>query len=159
MTRITLLVVLASVLLAPAPAQAAPATKTDKAGDAPALVDITSFTVRNGADRVVMTSTVPGLRQRGGFAFGYSTSRFGGLLVFARRTGNGPPVEATYCGEVRCHDVHCPGLRVRWGSQRVTAIVPQRCYPSPLPSPGVFTATSANKVGFDDVGVLRVPRG
>jgi len=152
---------LALAVLVGAPASADTGERDDKAGDAPAIIDITRVSVRNEPTRVVMTSHVPGLKTRGGFAWGYSTSRFGGLLVFADRVAGRLVTEATYCGEIRCHDVHCPGLRVRWVTRKhlVQAIVPQRCYPAPLPSPGVFTATSGSKDDYDDAGVLRVARG
>jgi len=41
----------------------------------------------------------------------------------------------------------------------VQAIIPQRCYPDPLPSPGVFTVASGSRSDYDDAGVLRVARG
>ena len=144
-----------------APASAATGERADRVGDAPRIIDIASMSVRNDRRRVVITSHVPGLRTRGGFAFGYSTSPNGGLLVFADRVAGRLVTEATYCGEITCHDVRCRGLRVRWVTAKhiVQAIVPQRCYPAPLPSPGVFTATSASKDDYDDAGVLRVARG
>jgi hypothetical protein len=110
---------------------------------------------------VVITSEVPRLKTRGGFAFGYGHSQYGGLIVFARKHAGQLAVEATYCGEITCHDVHCPGLRARWSTTKhiVQAIIPQRCFPATLPSPGVFTATSGSKTDYDDAGVLRVARG
>ncbi|HCB07781.1 MAG TPA: hypothetical protein PLZ93_08805 [Nocardioides sp.] len=150
-----------TVLVAVPPASADTGQRTDRAGDAPGIIDITRVTVRNDRSRVVITSHVPGLKTRGGFAWGYSTSPNGGLLVFADKIAGRLVVEATYCGEITCHDVTCRGLRVRWmtAKHRLSAIIPQRCYPAPLPSPGVFTATSASKDDYDYAGVLRVPRG
>ena len=143
------------------PASAASDHRADTVGDAPGIIDIASFSVRNDNARAVITSHVPGLRTRGGFAFGYSPTRYGGLIVFARKHAGQLAVEATYCGEITCHDVHCPGLRVRWSNTKhiVRAIIPQRCFPATLPSPGVFTATSGSKTDYDDAGVLRVARG
>ncbi len=153
--------ILAALTLAGPPAAAASDQRADTVGDAPGIIDIASFSVRNDNARAVITSHVPGLKTRGGFAFGYSHSRYGGLIVFARKHAGQLAVEATYCGEVSCHDVHCPGLRARWSTTKhiVQAIIPQRCFPAPLPSPGVFTATSGSKNDYDDAGVLRVARG
>ena len=36
----------------------------------------------------------------------------------ARKFAGELVVDATYCGEVRCHDVDCPGLRVRWSTTK-----------------------------------------
>jgi hypothetical protein len=156
-----LAIALTTTVLGQSPASAAKGHKPDKVGDAPSIIDIAGFTVRNDAHRVVMTAEVPGLRSRGGFAFEYSSTRFGGLYVFARQNGGGPSVEARYCGEVRCHEVRCAGLDARWSTDRhlVQAIIPQRCYPDALPGPGVFSLTSGSKSAYDDAGVLRVARG
>ncbi len=153
--------VIAALTLAGPPAWAASDERADKVGDAPRIIDIASFSVRNDNTRVVITSHVPGLKTRGGFAFGYGRSQYGGLIVFARKHAGQLAVEATYCGEISCHDVHCPGLRARWSTTKhiVQAIIPQRCFPASLPSPGVFTATSGSKTDYDDAGVLRVARG
>lgn len=159
---IALAVALTAITLSSgAPAAAAGQHKSDPVGDAPGIIDIAGFTVRNDAARVVITSEVPRLKTRGGFAFGYGHSRYGGLIVFARKHAGQLAVEATYCGEVTCHDVHCTGLRARWSTTKhiVQAIIPQRCFPARLPSPGVFTATSGSKTDYDDAGVLRVARG
>jgi hypothetical protein len=144
-----------------APASAATGHKDDKLGDAPSIVDIAGFTVRNDIDRVVITADVPGLRTRGGFNFEYSSSRYGGFYVFARKNGPGPSVQALYCGEIRCDDVRCTGLRVHWSTSRheVQVVIPQRCYPDPLPDPGVFTVWSGAKSDSDEAGSLRVARG
>jgi len=151
-----------AALTLPAPqAWAASDERSDTVGDAPGIIDIASFAVRNDNTRAVITSHVPGLKTRGGFAFGYGHSRNGGLIVFARKHAGQLAVDATYCGEIRCHDVDCAGLRVRWSTTKhiVQAIIPQRCFPARLPSPGVFTATSGSKTDYDDAGVLRVARG
>src|SRR4051794_10518215 len=144
-----------------APASAATAHKEDKVGDAPSIVDIAGFSVRNDEDRVVMTADVPGLRTRGGFNFEYSASRYGGFYVFVRQNGPGPSVQALYCGEIRCDHVQCTGLRVHWSTTRhqVQVVIPQRCYPDPLPDPGVFTVWSGAKSDSDEAGSLRVARG
>jgi len=152
---------LTTATLTAAPAHADTGRHVDPSGDAPAIIDITAFSVRNDPDRVVMSVDVPGLRSRGGFAFEYSASRYGGLYVFVRENGPGPAVSARFCGEVTCHEVRCPGVRGSWSRQRhrVRVTIPQRCYPAALPQPGVFSATSGSKSDYDDAGVLRVARG
>jgi hypothetical protein len=146
-------------LLVQAPAGAATVTTTDRVGDAPAYLDITRVTVRNGTERMVVTATVPGLGGRGGFGFGYGDRPVGGLIVLAQRNGAGPRLESVYCGEIRCHDVRCPGLRVRYGRDRVTLVLPQRCYPGTPPDPAVVTVTSGGSSGYDSVRAVRVRRG
>ncbi len=155
------LAAVAALALPGPPASAASDERADKVGDAPRIIDIASFSVRNDNTRAVITSHVPGLKTRGGFAFRYGYSRYGGLIVDARRFAGRLVVDATYCGENSCHDVDCPGLRVRWSTSKhlVQAIIPQHCYPAPLPAPGVFSATSGSKTDYDDAGVLRVARG
>ena len=150
----------AAIVLGQPPASAATKHKADKVGDAPSIVDIAGFTVRNDTDQVVMTADVPGLRTRGGFNFEYSTSKYGGFYVFARKNGPGPSVEALYCGEIRCNEVQCAGVRVTWSTDRhqVQVSIPQRCYPDPLPNPGVFTVWSGSKSASDGL-VVRVGRG
>ena len=163
--RLTRVVVaLAALIIATldaGPAHADTGRHVDRSGDAPAIIDIIAFSVRNDADRVVMSVKVPGLRSRGGFAFEYSASRYGGLYVFVRENGPGPEVSARYCGDVSCHAVHCPGVRGSWSRERhrVRVVIPQRCYPAALPEPGVFSASSGSKSDYDDAGVLRVARG
>jgi hypothetical protein len=153
------LATLLATLMVQAPAGAATVSTTDRVGDAPPYIDITAVTVRNSADRLVVTATVPGLDRRGGFGFGYSDRPIGGLIVLARRNGAGPRLEAVYCGKIRCHDVHCPGLRVRYGRDRVTAVVPQRCYPGVAPDPAVVSVTSGARDAYDAVRAVRVRRG
>ena len=99
--------VLAALTLAGPPVWAASDERADKVGDAPRIIDIASFSVRNDNSRVVITSHVPGLKTRGGFAFGYGHSQYGGLIVFARKHAGQLAVDATYCGEITCHDVDC----------------------------------------------------
>ena len=77
--------VVAALALAGPPASAASDERADKVGDAPRIIDIASFSVRNDNTRAVITSHVPGLKTRGGFAFRYGYSRYGGLIVDARK--------------------------------------------------------------------------
>ena len=64
----------AALTLAGPPASAASDERADKVGDAPRIIDIASFSVRNDNSRAVITSHVPGLKTRGGFASGTATA-------------------------------------------------------------------------------------
>lgn len=154
-------VALAATVLGQAPASAETRSKADRVGEAPRVIDISGFTVRNDRDRAVVTVDIPELGKRGGVGVEYSPSRFGGLYVDAHQTRTGPVVSATFCGELRCDDHECDGFRVTWSvaKHQVRFVIPHRCHPGTVPDPGVFHVSSGSNDGYDMGGTLWVDRG
>lgn len=149
--RRALLALLASLLtvtvLGAAPARAESGHLDKPVGDAPAAIDITALDATNALRRVRIRLTVPGLTDQGLFTFGYEGRYYDGMAITVRSRGSGLVTKAFRCGEDSCTKVECRGLKVRWDEAAgyVSASVPQRCYPGPVPEVWSFN-------GFSDLG-------
>jgi len=144
------------LLLTVAPAQAATRTVHDTAGDAPARLDITRYTVTNTSTRIVAVIRVQDLRKTGVFQQRYFDSTFDSLLSYGvqvRRDRKGHlHVAAFRDDENGDNNITCPGVRGHWLMRRnlVTTSMPVSC------ATGVaFDPLHVNAVSFDpgDLGV------
>ena len=141
---VTALATTLALLLTGAPAQAASRTVHDTAGDAPARLDITRFTVRNTSTRITAVIHVRNLRKTGVFQQRYYDSTFDsepsyGVQVHRDRKGH-LHVHAFRDDENGDNNISCPGVRARWliDRDRVTTSMPVGC---------------ANGVSFDPLHV------
>ena len=105
----------------------------DTAGDAPARLDITRFTVRNTSTRIAAVIHVRNLRKTGVFQQRYYDSTFDSLLSYGvqvRRDRKGHlHVHAFRDDENGDNNISCPGVRARWliDRDRVTTSMPVGC--------------------------------
>ena len=136
--------------------KAASRTVNDTAGDAPARLDITRFTVRNTSTRIAAVIHVRNLRKTGIFQQRYYDSTFDSLLSYGvqvRRDRKGHlHVHAFRDDENGDNNIPCRGVRARWmvHRDRVTTSMPVRC------ATGVaFQPLHVDAVSFDpgDLGV------
>ena len=144
------------LLLTVVPAEAATRTVHDTAGDAPARLDITRYTVTNTSKRIVAVIRVKDLRKTGVFQQRYFDSTFDSLLSYGvqvRRDRKGHlHVAAFRDDENGDNNIACRGVRGHWLMDRnlVTTSMPVRC------ATGVaFDPLHVNAVSFDpgDLGV------
>ena len=122
----------ATLAVAP-PSQAATGSVKDKAGDAPARLDLTRVKVSHTASKVVITTKVRKLGKRDTQFFGYyvegPTSRFAGT---SHRKRNGKVKEASYLrrSDGILIDIDC-AAKSRWNIKKSTirTTVPRSCVP------------------------------
>jgi len=153
------------------PANGATKSRRDAVGDAPATIDLTRLTARNGDVRITMTLKVRDLRRTGRFDMEYyrffipgSDFGFEGGEVVVRRLADGT-VRARYYwifGDEFTERRPCPGLHVRWNAREnfIRAKIPQSCWTAhPVPPRWTFFASSDQRRSFDAVPELTVRRG
>lgn len=147
-----------------APASADTGAVTDPTGDAPRRIDIQELRVANNTGRVRATLEVRDLRARGTFTlFWVSEDYQTGFRVRLKRTEDGLTVRFAYRPEIGWHATPCPDAEVSWAAQldRITARVPQDCYPYDLPDFWIFGAYSRLGLGEDSLedNTLQLDRG
>ena len=118
------------------PAAAESGSKRYERGNAPAAIDITRLTVRNGEKRFTMRVAVRDLAQRGKFSFHYWRGRHQApparsLIIEVRRVDGDTRARFLDCGREDCVLDTCGGMRAEWRpvADVVEVSAPQRCYP------------------------------
>lgn len=175
MAALAALTVIAGATLstgAVSPAAAESGSKRYERGNAPAAIDLTRLTVRNGEDRFAMRVSVRNLGERGRFHFHYWGGRRAApparsLLVTVRRVDGETRARFFACGREDCAPQDCAGLRARWrvAADAVRVSAPQQCYPrrdpeAEPPHVGRFFAWSDTATDEDPgAGLLRLDRG
>jgi len=122
----------------PAPAAATAGSVDLPRGDAPAAIDITTFSVDNAESTFSLQVQVRDLARRGGrFEFYYwggplsQTPPARSLLIIVSSVGGHARTKFLTCDTDVCVPAKCSGLRAHWDevNDRVSVSAPQSCYP------------------------------
>lgn len=176
MRRLILAILAAGLVLGGGlmPASAESGSLTTPSGDAPAKIDITKFSVDNGARWFTMKVKVRNLRQKGKFHFHYWMGTGGNppprsAIVVVHRVDGATKARFLECGIEDCSPTPCARLRASWrpADDVVRIAAPQRCFPRPARNPdappppsGRFFAWSLLGDEVDDeVDLLALQRG
>ena len=127
-----------------APAAATAGSVDLPRGDAPAAIDITTFSVDNAESTFSLQVQVRDLARRGGrFEFYYwggplhQTPPDRSLLIIVSSVGGHARTKFLTCDTEICLPDKCPGLRAHWDeyNDHVSVTAPQSCYPRGVRNP------------------------
>ena len=158
------LAVVLALVMAPTASHAATGSATDKRGDAPKAIDITSLKVANNQKTIKATVKVKDLGKKGLFTTVWLRPDLTGAsygVTVQKKNGKTKATMARITGD-KATTVKCAGLKATWNASKnvVGFTVPQKCNGKNIPASWIFTTGSFLGRGADSLDSnLEVKRG